>query len=109
LRTAPDNHHRPGGPRSIRAPRRVREVGGIHSSDPWDEILVPSFAETSFCQSPRPARREGPIYENLSSIRFLCQTSPKSTNLSARFALILVGGNGWGASGGRLTSFRFVR
>ena len=106
LGAALDNDDRAGGPRSIRAPRRVREVGGVPLTR--GTIPRPKLCGNFVLPIPRPARCKGPYLRNISSMRFFCQTSLKPTNLSARFALILVGATDGGK---RWTAyfFRFVR
>jgi hypothetical protein len=75
---------RPGGPRSVWAPRRVR--GGGIPLTAWDEFLVPSCAEPSSVPKSRARERAKPTHTILASMRLRSRTSSRSPRLWARRA-----------------------
>jgi hypothetical protein len=75
---------RPGGPRSVWAPRRVR--GGGIPLTAWDEELVPSCAEPSSVPKSRARERAKPTHTILASMRLRSRTSSRSPRLWARRA-----------------------
>jgi hypothetical protein len=81
--TAGDIQHRPGGPRSIWAPRRVREVGA-HSPDRLGRVLRPKLCGNLKCSKPQAANRRSAAHTKLSSMRDGVEPSSRSPSLWAR-------------------------